>query len=299
MIIAPIRVHDRTLGALTLLTAESERIYTKHDLQLAEELARRAGLALEQARLFEERANVARSLQRSLLPPSLPSIPGIDLAVRYLPAGSGNEVGGDFYDVFRSGRRRWDLVVGDVCGKGPEAAALTGLARHTVRAAALERREPSLLLSLLNTAILREGPGERFCTVVMASLELGNGPSLTVCCGGHPLPLLVTDQGEARFIGRPGTLIGLLEEIQLHDEAIPLSPGDQVVFYTDGVTEARDDNGEIFGSERLRALVSASSRLDPPGLAARIEEAVLEFDQGSTGDDIAILILRVGTAASG
>ncbi len=193
----PLAARGRILGAMTLVSAESGRRFSTDDLSLAEEFARRAALVLDNARLYSERDYVARALQASLLPPSLPEIPGIDLAARYVAAGEGNEVGGDFYDVFQSGRNRWCFAIGDVAGKGPEAASVAGLARHTIRAAALRSRRPHQLLRTLHEALLHdEASADRFCTVCCGSLRRAEGlVEMSLSCGGHPLPIVAACVG--------------------------------------------------------------------------------------------------------
>ena len=146
------------LGVLSLVTGRSGRRFDARDLELAEELARRCGTAVDNARLYRERGYIARTLQESLLPSELPEIPGIEAAARFRPTGEGNEMGGDFYDLFATGDRGWTVVVGDVCGKGPDAAAVTALARYTLRAAAMRERLPSRELHVLNEALLRQRP---------------------------------------------------------------------------------------------------------------------------------------------
>ncbi len=169
--IVPLVTRGQSVGALTFVSGPSGRRFDEQDLKLAEELARRCATAIDNARLFTERAYIARTLQRSLLPAELPEIPGIEAAARFRPIGEGNEVGGDFYDLFESGDRGWTVVMGDVCGKGPDAAAVTALARYTLRAAAMRERLPSRSLRLLNEALLRQRDDRRFCTVAYAYLE--------------------------------------------------------------------------------------------------------------------------------
>src|SRR5205814_4021444 len=184
--------------ARTMVSGQPTRRYGTHDLEVAEDLARRAGLAADNARLYSERSRVARTLQESLLPPVLPEIPGVELAARYLAAGEGNEVGGDFYDAFDVGYGTWAVVVGDVCGKGADAAAIAGLARHTVRAAALKERRPSRMLSILNDAIFGDADvgDARFCTVCAALVRPNrSGARMTLALGGHPPPWIVRADG--------------------------------------------------------------------------------------------------------
>ena len=212
--LAPMMLRDRVLGVITFASAESGRRYDELDLSLAQDLALRAAAAVENARLYETAATIAGTLQASLLPPTLPELPGAELAAVYRPAGRGLEVGGDFYDVFSVTEDQWYLVVGDVCGKGAEAAAVTALARYTIRAAAVRRRAPSAILRWLSDAMLRQSDApNRFCTIACAQLDLGQGtPRVTVACGGHPLPLVVRADGTTEEIGTPGTLLGLVPE---------------------------------------------------------------------------------------
>lgn len=291
--IVPLRARGRVLGALVLLSTRPERVYGQDDLHLVEELARRAAIAIDNARLFQERTHVARTLQRSLLPPSLPEIPGVDLAARYEPAGEANEVGGDFFDVFRWGRRRWAIVIGDVSGKGADAAAVTGLARHTLRAAALAQRSPSAILGVLNEALLADGPKEKFSTVVFATLEnTDDGVCLTAASGGHPPPLVLRRDGKVEELAVPGTLIGVFKDVELTDQFTYLEPGDMVVFYTDGVTDIpglEDENQSLL----LETFLGAAPSADPRAIADAIVSAAVDVQDGAPHDDIALIVLRV------
>jgi len=298
MLIMPLIARGRTLGAIWFALAESPRSYDRVDADLAQELARRAALAVDNARLYRERTRVARTLQASLLPPHLPDIPGLEVAARYRAAGEGNDIGGDFYDVFEAAANSWAVVIGDVCGKGTEAAALTGLARHTLRAAAMQERDPSRVLQLLNEAVLRSGEDERFCTAAFGRLDpSARGARLTLASGGHPLPLVLRADGSVRTVGRPGTLIGALPYPRLVDRTVDLGPGDAVVFCTDGVMDATGPDG-FYGLERLKSLVAASAGLDADALAERIERDVLDFQHDRLRDDLAILVVRVPDAAA-
>jgi PAS domain S-box-containing protein len=293
VIVVPLTARGRTHGTLTLVTAESGRVYGDDDVAFATELARRAATAIDTARLYQDRDQVARTLQRSLLPPDLPDVPGVELAAVYHPAGGGGDVGGDFYDAFETADSGLYLAIGDVCGKGAPAAALTGIARHTVRAAAVRERSPKAILRTLNQALLRQMIERRFCTVAVGRLETApGGARLTVCCGGHPPPLLIRRDGTVEEAGTPGTLLGIYEHVQLSDHTVELEPGDAVVFYTDGVTEERRQ-GHMFGEERLGQLLRSSAGLSAAGIADRIERAVLEFTPGPPADDVAVIVLRL------
>jgi len=293
LIVSPLASQGQVVGALWLGISASGRRYDVDDLMLVEELARRAALAVENARLYEDRRRVADTLQASLLPPTLPLVPGVDVGAAYRASGEGNDIGGDFYDVFEIGGGAWAAVIGDVCGKGTGAAALTGLARHTLRAAALRGEAPSSVLSLLNDAILREQSDDRFLTAVFCRIvPTGNGARVLLARGGHLPPLLRRSDGTVRQLGHPGLLLGSFPDVTLVDDTVELAPGDVIVLYTDGVTEARGV-GEIFGPERLRELVAGSGDLDARGIADRVKQAALDFQPGLPRDDVAVLVLRV------
>jgi sigma-B regulation protein RsbU (phosphoserine phosphatase) len=250
--------------------------------------------ARRRARESEARARqLAETLQSSFIPPALPSVPGLEVGGAYRPAGAGDEVGGDFYDLFEITPARWGLVLGDVCGKGAGAAVVTSLARYTVRAVATEAESPADVLRKLNSSLLSHGE-ERFCTAVYAGIECGpgGGPLLTVSLGGHPAPLLATPSGEVRPIGRPGDLLGLLDDVVLADEAVELRSGDAVLFFTDGVSEARRGR-EFFGEDRLAALLSDVRAHAADAITGRIVDRVLGFQDGVPRDDIALVTLRV------
>ncbi len=212
VIIAPMTAAGRTSGTLTLASAEDGRLFDDADVQLAEELARRAGVSIENSRLYTERTRIAHTLQVRLLPDRLPEIPGVVLAARYRAAGELNEVGGDFYDVFPRSESEWALVVGDVSGKGAEAAAITALARYSLRTAAMEEGAPSDALRRLNQAMLSDGTSQ-FATVVLAyiSAAAGSGLDVRVALGGHPPPLVLRADGGIETPGRYGVLLGTLE----------------------------------------------------------------------------------------
>jgi PAS domain S-box-containing protein len=292
LMMVPLVARGRTHGVLSFVFAESGRSYTEDDLRLAEDLAGRAAMALDNARLYRERDSIARTLQRGLLPGPLPQIPGIELAARYQAAGEGIEVGGDFYDAFDTEDGCWALVVGDVCGKGPHAAALMGAARHTIRAAAIRERRPSTVLSVLNAALQQQAKDQWFCTVcyVRVHPQLG-GARLTVSVGGHPLPAVLRADGTVEHPGKPGTLLGVFEDIELHDARADLHPGDALVLFTDGLTDAKREEGP--GHPWLSDVLSRLVGLSANDIAARLERAVLDLQPTGLVDDLAVLVAKV------
>jgi serine phosphatase RsbU (regulator of sigma subunit) len=293
----PMNVRGRVLGAISIVTAESGRVLDENDLLLAEELAGRCALALDNARLYEERSRIARTLQESLLPPLLPDLPGLEVAARFRAAGEGIEVGGDFYDLFEIGDAGWAVAIGDVCGKGTGAAAVTALARHTVRAAAMRQDGPSQILGLLNEALLRQRSDRRFCTVLYGQVSMnGQGPTFEFSSGGHPLPLVLRADGSGGEFGEPGTLLGIVSDPALNDSSIALEPGDAVVLYTDGVTDAAAPT-RVWTAPELAAAVGSPAGLHADDIADRMLNTVLDATAGEPRDDIAIIVLRVPAAA--
>jgi PAS domain S-box-containing protein len=291
--IVPMIARGRTLGAITFVGSSPERRFSQDDLLLAEDLARRAATSVENARLYTERTYVARTLQESLLPPRLPDIPGVELAGLYRPVGEGNEVGGDFYDAFELDDKSWAVVIGDVCGKGAVAAALTALVRYTLRAIATPDKRPSETLRQLNDAILRQRSDGRFCTVAYARLTPGDaGARVEVSNGGHPLPLVVRRDGRAELVGEPGTLLGVVNDPQLSDVAIELGSGDTFVLYTDGITEAGAP-AHLLEAADVVALGERCGPAAPADVAACLEATAVDLSGGDPHDDIAILVLRV------
>jgi PAS domain S-box-containing protein len=293
LMIVPLSTGGRRLGTIAFALTETRRHYDRADLSVAEELARRAAVAIDNARLYRERSYIARTLQESLLPPELPDVAGAEVAARFQPAGEAVEVGGDFYDVFDTSHG-WSVVMGDVCGKGADAAAVTALARYTLRTLGVQESSPAEVLRKLNEALLRQRADRRFCTVAYASLQVNGQGHADVCLatGGHPLPYVLRADGTVEAVGEPGTLLGVLPDVRLSDTAVRLQQGDVMVLYTDGVTEARGPQG-MFGNDRLKAVLASCAGLDAKSVAARIESAALEIQEGNPRDDIAILAVRI------
>jgi serine phosphatase RsbU (regulator of sigma subunit)/anti-sigma regulatory factor (Ser/Thr protein kinase) len=260
--------------------------------------------AQEEARvnalLYEREHEIAQTLQRSLLPPRLPDIKGVEASASFRPAGEGNEVGGDFYDLFEAGEGAWAIAIGDVCGKGAEAAAVTALARYTLRATALHERRPSRVLALLNEALLRHEPADRFCTVIYAVFEsdgAGHG-RVELAVGGHPAPLVVRANGQVEKIGVSGSVLGVLPDPHLVDQSIRLDPGDTLLLYTDGVTEAQAPE-RILGANDVAAAIEQAQPHGPAAVVRCVEDTALANDATAPRDDIAILALTmVGDRAS-
>lgn len=289
----PLEARGRVLGALTLVSSGSGRHFGTSDLALAEEFARRAGLAIDNARLYSERAHVARALQSSLLPPSLPAIPGTRVTARYQAAGEGNEVGGDFYHVFQVDEQAWWFVIGDVSGKGPEAAAVAGLAGHTLRAFGLQERSPSRLLTALHETLLIDDDNAEFCTVCCALLQpREHGATLSIACGGHPPPIIRRADGTVEIATCRGPVLGMPVDLSFEEQSVELVSDDVVVLYTDGVTEVHHRNQPLFGEERLVGVIRRAER-DVDHIADDILAAVSDYGPPEPRDDLAVVVLQI------
>jgi serine phosphatase RsbU (regulator of sigma subunit) len=295
--VLPLVARGRAFGVL-VFGNKIGRPFTPQDMALAEELTSRAAVSIENARLFTDRVAVAQTLQASLLPPRPPEVPEMDVATRFHAGAHDVSVGGDFYDVFRLGVNDWGLAIGDVCGKGAEAATLTALVRYTLRAAAVHNRQPTDVLAEVNRAVLAEGTGERFCSAVFARLELDRcGAWVTMCSAGHPRPVVVRRAGWVDVRAHPGMLLGLYPEsdLGLMEDTVGLGPGDAIVFCTDGITEARSADGEQFGEDRLLdvLLASAVAGDSASALADRVLDTAVAFASAGIQDDVAVLVVRV------
>jgi sigma-B regulation protein RsbU (phosphoserine phosphatase) len=232
---------------------------------------------------------LAETLQATFLPPSDLAIPGLDVGGVYHPAGDGTEVGGDFYDVFATGRGSSAVVLGDVSGKGASAAAVTALARHIVRAEVLHEKSPARVLGVLHEAIRRTYP-ERLCTALLLDIRFDREVDVVVSAAGHPLPIRI-DGPRLERVGATGTVLGILDEVHLSDQVFRLERGQSLVLYTDGVPDARDGE-EFYGDGRIEALVAREAGQSAGKLAAALAASAIAFQHGKARDDIAVVVLR-------
>jgi PAS domain S-box-containing protein len=280
------------LGALTFVTGPSGRRLGEEDLRLAEDLGRRGAAAVAHARLHAERSHIARTLQDSLLPPRLPVVPGARVASRFHAAGAAHEVGGDFYDLFALPDGRFLLVIGDVCGKGAEAAAVTALARYTIRGSAMREESPARLLAGLSEALIHQDVGG-FCSVACARLEPADGGlRMVMASGGHPLPLLLLAAGGGREIGSLGTLLGVVADPDLPEHVHELAPGETIVFYTDGISEAAAPVRVLEPTE-VAAVAAPWAAWGAEAVAGRLEAAALAAGGGELRDDLAVVVVEL------
>jgi phosphoserine phosphatase RsbU/P len=300
---APLRTHDGyRLGTLCVLGFEPREV-TADEAAMLEDLAAvvmdelelRLAARLTIKRESELRAHaieLAEALQRSLMPPHLPGIPGVELGAFFRPAYSG-QVGGDFYDLFAiSDDAGWGVVMGDVSGKGPRAAVVTALVRHTVRAAVLRDQSPQEVLAIVNAAMLSQAPdGDTFCTLVFGRIEqIEDGIALCIGLAGHPPLLVLRADGSVEAHGTPHPPAGAIAEADYGSEAVELRAGDLALLYTDGVIEGRDGM-RLFGEARLRELLSTFAGASASAVVEAIGAEVAALEPGSR-DDVALLALR-------
>ncbi len=292
-ITVPLIKLGRILGGITFATTSDGRHYTTEDLDLARAVAGRVAASIENRRLSDHQRQIAQTLQASLLPAELPVIPRLDVAVRYWAAGEGIEVGGDFYDVFPVGHDRWTAVIGDVCGKGPEAASLTGLARHTLRDAAWHGDEPAEVCRRINDA-MRAVSTTSFLTAAIVDIHTSAvGFELVITLAGHPQPILVTADNRAQPVGTPGQLLGCLSDVTTTPTHVPLGPGDTLVLYTDGISDLPPP--DLLTSADVSQLIARAvigSRTSEE-VCDRVERALAEqVDLKDRPDDIAVIAVR-------
>jgi PAS domain S-box-containing protein len=296
VMMVPMAVGGRALGAVTLVTAESGRVFDEDDLVFACDLARRAATAVENARLYTERAQTALTLQKSLLPARLPTVPGWALASSYAAGDTTAEVGGDFFDVVALDDG-FMAIVGDVTGKGVEAAALTSLARYTLATAARFDPSPSAVVRLLNDVLVDRSDISLLTVACAHVVPTSTGALMRLTSAGHPLPVLVRPGAPPSTIAPPGLLLGMTKTARWQERVVELMPGDAVLFYTDGVTDT-PSGSERFGEERL--LAALANQPDSAGMIAAVQGALRAFQVGDVVDDRAMLALQlVGVSGAG
>jgi sigma-B regulation protein RsbU (phosphoserine phosphatase) len=284
----------RPIGAL-VVGRPAQRPHTPEDVALVGDIARRASLAIDNARNTAAHIATSQALQQALLPRALPVAPGVEFAAEYLPASTGSDVGGDFYDVLDIDSTRWLASVGDVCGKGARAAARTGMVRDVLRVLIREGRSLTRAVELLNDVMMDAADPSQFCTLAVAMITRPpagqSGLTVELVLAGHPQPVLVRADGGTELIGEYGTAVGLITELRLTASRHHLAPGDTLLAYTDGVTERRAGR-EQFGPERLLAAAGTAVGQPAPQLIATVRSAVEAFSHSPRSDDIALLAIR-------
>jgi phosphoserine phosphatase RsbU/P len=283
-----------TIGALVIIR-DGTGGFDDDEVAFAESIASRAAMALASARLYEERSLIASELQHRLRPIALPDIAGIRVAARYRPAAEHLDIGGDFYDVHGAGDD-WLVSLGDVCGKGVEAAVLTDRTRQSIRTAAYFDRRPATVLAALNTVLLDAG-ADRFVTVVCARVRPsadGSQADVELAAAGHPAPIVLRANGFIEQIDVTGMAVGLRPGVRYRERKIRLRRGDTMLMFTDGVDEARGEDG-FYDVERLMNFLPAYARASPEVICEAVEQNVVEYLDGRSHDDIALLAVTCGT----
>ena len=282
----PLTIRNRVQAVLFLGRTAMEGALDGDDQALVEEVARRMARAIENARLYRERDEIAEALQRNLLP-TVENPPGLDLALTYVSSAEGAEVGGDFFDLFALDDGDWLAAIGDVCGKGIEAAALMGIARHTLRAVALPDRSPDRILAALNRALVAQYEDQRFCTVCCARIRIGDrGMTAEVTSGGHPLPVILRRDGRVEHAGLHGALLGVFPDPELACTTVRLEPGDLLVLYTDGIEQP--------GATAEERVLDVVGRMAGAGPQDVIDALVAEYRKDHRrSDDFAAMALGV------
>ncbi|MEV5575575.1 SpoIIE family protein phosphatase [Spirillospora sp. NPDC052269] len=286
----PVTDGDQTLGTITLAGSGEHGPFALLDLSVCQRIGRSLGLVIRAARLYRRHAEVAATLQASLLPRTLPEIDGVELAARYTSATHGTDVGGDFYDAFPA-KDGWGLVLGDVCGKGEDAAAVTATARHAVRLVSRWREHPGEVLATVNEALLTE---DRFVTAVLAGIApRGEGVRVTLGMAGHPPAIVVRADGMIRTASRGGVPLGLFDDFEAGIDTLDLAPGDTLVLHSDGVLEACDVARHQYGQDRLLETLAAHASGPVDDMLGAVERSLLDFCDGDLRDDVSMLALRV------
>jgi serine phosphatase RsbU (regulator of sigma subunit) len=299
MCAVPLAIGDRRLGALRFSFTEPH-LFDDDERRFVLALAAQTAQALDRAQLQRSRINISRRLQRSLLPPSLPHIPGVDVAALYHPFGDEMDVGGDFYDIWSLTPGHWAIAIGDASGTGPEAAALTALVRYTLRALTMSDLDPESVLRFLNRALLAHRPGvddERFCTVILGILTVSSEIVLDLASGGHPYPIKRRADGSMRTISLGGSLLGQLDDIVVARRRVTLEPGEVILLFTDGVVESRA-GGAFFDTAGIRAVLG-EAHPSSEAIVRALGEKVVAFSGGRLNDDVAAMALRVDDGTGG
>ena len=288
----PVRVGGRVVGVLHA-SSRAPAVFHQDDAEFLQGIADSLGVAIDRAQAFDQRDRMATALERALLPTTVPRVPGFEVATMYRPSRIGDDVGGDFYDVFGEGDV-WHLAIGDVCGKGPEAAAIMGMTRIALRSLARENDERPLtdVLRLLNDFLLESDlMGDRFCTVCVVRLRItGSRATVTTCLGGHPPPLVLHGDGALASIGTPGSLLGLFPDVTVHETSAELRKGDAIALFTDGVTELSVDAPEE-GTRLLEATLGAAASEDAAAIVKTVERTLLD-PRGELRDDAALVVAK-------
>jgi serine phosphatase RsbU (regulator of sigma subunit)/PAS domain-containing protein len=289
----PLSDSQRSYGALTLLRQASEGNFGLADVALAEEIGEQLALAIRADRMFRRRSEVAEALQESLLPRELLQVPGVEIATVHVAAADGPDVGGDFFDAYRT-PEGWGLAIGDVCGASSDTVALASAARHAIRVIARSSPDPAQVLRGANEILLDERLDGEFVTAHAAQLRWADGIlRIVLSSAGQPAPSLVTAAGQGRQLRGGGQPLGIFPDAEPSTQELQLTTGDVLFFFTDGVTDARSPQLGYFGDQLTDELAALAGKA-PADIVARMRRRVLEFCDGQVRDEMTMLALRVG-----
>lgn len=294
----PLSRHSQ-VSAVPLPSGQGALLLARHtalgtaERRAATDFVTRVGAAIVAARRFERQKAASADLLAPLRPPALPALPGIRMAAIYRPAAGPIDVGGDFYDLHVQPDGSTVFVLGDVCGKGAEAAAMSGRVRHALAGLRLVEDDPARLLRLLNQALLGTG-GSKFATLVIGVLARRGSGSLVVrlASGGHPAPLVLRASGTVDTVSIPGMLVGIMPRPEFSSTTVELAPRDTLVLYTDGITEARNPSDTLFGTDRLRAVLESCAPLPLEQAITRLDHSIQTWTSANSRDDIALLAIQ-------
>jgi serine phosphatase RsbU (regulator of sigma subunit) len=296
LICVPVSDGTTSYGTLTLARLVGEGHFEVADLALAQDLGHHLAVAMRVDRMFRRRSEVAETLQASLLPTRLPTVAGLEFAAAYIGATQWQEISGDFYDVFRA-RDGWAITIGDVCGKGQDAAAMTAAARHAIRAFAHDGTDPTEVLVKANEILLAGDYDERFVTAKLAFTQRhGRRVRVRLGSAGHPGPAVVRADGRVEILEGDGLPLGLFDEAKQDHADLDLGEGDLLFFYTDGVTDARGADLSFF-EDRLADELAALAGRSAAETVRAVQELVTAFSEGELRDDVTILAMKVGRAS--
>ncbi len=298
MLTVPLSDGERSYGALTLARQAGGSYFGTADVGIIEEIGEHLALAIRVDRMLRQSTDMAGALQAGLRPTELPAVPGVEISAAHTDATSTPGPGGDFYSVYRT-PGGWGVAIGDVCGKGKGAAAVTAAARHAIRVAGHWCADPAEVLSMVNEIMLAEEFGGRFVTADAAQLRWQDGTlRVTVGSSGHPLPVLVRPDGRVQTMNGGGLPLGIFPDAGPQAQDLEMSPGDVLFFYTDGLTDARSPQQDSF-EDRLTEELAALAGKAPAEVASRVQAAVLDFCAGQLRDDMTMLVLRAGEPPGG
>jgi serine phosphatase RsbU (regulator of sigma subunit) len=293
VVCVPLSDGERSYGALTLARLAGHGHFGMADVGLVEELGEQLALAIRADRMLRDRTEIAEALQSSLLPRHPRQIPGVEVAVGHLPASRARDTGGDFYDIY-SARSGWGVSIGDVCGRGEDAAAVTAAARHAIRVLAHWDSDPAGVLRGANEIMMEEELGGRFVTASVSHLQWEDGRlHIVLASAGHPWPVLLRPDGRTQVLPGGGLPLGIFPDAEPASQEIDLDPGDLLFFFSDGLISACSP-GMAYVEDQITDELAALGGEPAARVVSRLQDMVLAFCGGQLRDDVTMLALRAG-----